>query len=188
MSTLLTKALQFILGVVILAGIAHVLSVLSMPQLASRNPAGRLGAGMEINTPFLLPDKTAGNTDLPFADPAMVTAVCPFDVTDGPVRLRLRTGEHFLSIVFLTNDGRISYAMTDKAALRRLIDIRILTEAQLRQVEAQDPDDEPVQELRVRVKELRGVVLVRALNPSASAAESNRALLQRMVCGPDSPA
>ncbi|MGL4635853.1 MAG: DUF1254 domain-containing protein [Beijerinckiaceae bacterium] len=188
MSSVLTKGLQFMLGVLILAGITHLLSVLMMPYLASNNPAQRLASGLEANAPFQLADKTAGSPDLPFADPAMVTAVCPFDVTDAPVRLQLRTGEHFLSIVFLTNDGRINYAMTDKAALRRVIDIRILTETQLRQVEAQDPDDEPVQELRIRVKDMRGVVVVRALNPVASAAEANRALLQRMVCGSDSPA
>ncbi len=187
MNRFLLKGLQFGLGVLILAGIAHLLSILLMPKVARHNPALQLLTTYDANAPVLLPDRTPVQTDMAFADPAMTAAICPFDVSEGPVRLRLRSGEHFMSLVFLNPDGRISYALTDKAAIRRLIDIRIVTETQLRQLEAQDPDDEPVQELRIRVKEQRGVVLVRVFNPVPSAAAGNRALLQRMVCGMDNP-
>jgi uncharacterized membrane protein len=187
MNRTLLGILRFGFGVLTLAGITHLLSILLMPHLAARNPAARLLATHDANAPVLLPEETPADASLPFADPALTTAICPFDVADGPVRLRLRSGEHFMSLVFLSPEGRVSYALTDKAAIRRLIDIRILTETQLRQLEAQDPDDEPVQELRIRVKETRGVVLVRVFNPSASTKDASRALLQRMVCGADSP-
>lgn len=182
--TELFRFAPFLAGALIVAGIVHIAAILLMPQVATLNAAARLLAGaapnaLEVLQPALDP---ADPLPLPFADPAAVTALCRFDIEDGPVRLRVPTGEGFLSVVILSPTGRVLLALTDRAATRRLLNIVLATPAQQRQLEAQDPEDEPVQELRVRLGETRGVAVIRALALRESEKRAVAAALARASC------
>ena len=61
----------------------------------------------------------------------------------------------------------------------------LVTAEQLRQLEAQDPDDEPVQEIRLRMAQLSGVALIRGLAIRQSDKEAMAALLARAICKPE---
>jgi uncharacterized membrane protein len=176
------RMIPFVLGTVFVAGIVHISTILLMPQLAGQTGAARLTGGAQVNVLEHLQQVSGDTLLLPFADPALQTATCHYNVSESPVRLRVQTGDYFMSVVFISENGRLTYALTDKAATRRIIDILVVTESQLRQVEAQDPDDEPIQELRLRVSEPRGLAIVRAFVPKASDQKAVAALLERSVC------
>jgi uncharacterized membrane protein len=180
---LFTRTMPFVLGTLLLGALVHVLSVLLLPGLAQDSAAARLARGGTVNQMESWP-QTGGSTspDMPFADPFMVSAVCRFDVSDEPLRLRIPTGDHFMSVLIMTETGRMTLGLTDKAASRRQLDVLLATPAQIRQLETQDPEDEPVQELRVTVSGQRGLVLLKALRPLASDAESVRGVLGRANC------
>jgi uncharacterized membrane protein len=182
MKGLVLKAAPFILGAGIIAGIVHGVSVLIMPQLAPRNAAALLSSGTQPNGMEHLRGAQTGKAALPFADPSLLTSLCRYDISEGPVRLRIATGDDFMSVVFLDPGGKVIYSLTDKAATRRQIDILIGSPAQIRQVEAQDPDDEAVQELRLRQASPQGIVVIRAMALRSSDTPQIAALLERSDC------
>jgi uncharacterized membrane protein len=176
------RMVPFVLGTGFVAGIVHISTILLMPQLAGQTAAARLTGGAQVNVLEHLQQINGDTMLVPFADPALQTATCYYNVSEAPVRLRVQTGDHFLSVVFISENGRLTYALTDKAATRRTIDVLLVTESQLRQVEAQDPDDEPIQELRLRVSEPKGLAVIRAFVPRTSDQQAVAALLERSVC------
>lgn len=186
LSDRLFRLAPFALGAFLVAGVVHIAIVLLVPGLAASNAAIRLMQGARVNALEILRPVQAGEQPpIPFADPALVTALCRFDIEDGPVRLRVPTGDAFLSVVLLSPRGRVLLALTDRAATRRLLNIVLLTAEQQRRLERDDPDDEPVQELRLRLSETRGVAVVRTLALRESEKRPLEAALGRAGCGQD---
>jgi uncharacterized membrane protein len=181
------RLLPFVTGAFLIAGIVHLAIVLLMPLIGSSHAGTRLAQQAQVNAMELLPPIRTGQEalPLPFADPAMITAICRFDLSDGPVRLRVPVGDSFLSITLLSPTGRVILSVTDKAATRRMLDMLLVTPEQLRQLEAQDPDDEPVQEIRLRMAQPSGVALIRGLAMRPGDKEPTAALLARAICKPE---
>ncbi len=180
--TLLRYA-PFVAGTLLVAGIVHLIAVLLAPRMATTSFAARYTTG-EANALRLLPP-VIGPADAlptPFADPALHWAACPYDLTEGPVRLRLQTGDQFLSVVALSPTGRVLLALTDRAASRRSLNILLASPSQLRQLDAQEGVDEDSQELRVRMEEPRGVAIVRVLALREAERVPAAALLGRVAC------
>jgi uncharacterized membrane protein len=176
------RYVPFALGALLLAGLVHVMAVLLLPTLAQDSAAARLSRGGTFNQMDGLQADSPAAVALPFADPFMEQVLCRFDVSEEPLRLRIPTGDHFMSVLVIMETGRITLGLTDKAATRRMLDVVLATPAQMRRLEAQDPEDEPVQELRVPLPALRGLVLLKALRPLPSDGESVRAVLVRANC------
>ncbi len=80
-------ALPIAVGLV-LAGIVHLVSVLIMPNFAERDAYSRLSVIGSTNTVAQIDDPTPFGAVLPATDPAFVTAVCLYDLGDGPLRLQ----------------------------------------------------------------------------------------------------
>jgi uncharacterized membrane protein len=172
------------IGALLVAAFVHIMIILLLPRVASSTAMARLSAGASVNALELLQPVAASHETLPFpfADPAMVTALCRYDIGDGPVRLRIPTGESFLSVALLAPGGKVLLSFTDRAATRRQLNVVLVTAEQQRQLEAQDPDDEPVQELRIRLPETRGVAMIRALALREADKEALAAAMSRSSC------
>ncbi len=179
----LLRYAPFVAGALLVAGIVHLSVVLIAPRLATASAGARFLAG-EPNALRLLPAVSAPTDPLPtpFADPALVTALCPYDLSEGPVRLRLQTGDQFLSIVALSPTGRVLLALTDRAATRRSLNILFATPVQLRQLDSLDGAEEEAQELRIRLDESRGVAVVRVLALRDAEKAPAAAQLGRILC------
>jgi uncharacterized membrane protein len=176
------RLMPIVLGIVCLAAIAHIASIMLMPHVSTRNPAEKLSKTFPVNQLELIdPDKPSSFT-LPFADPAMRMAVCAFDISEKPVRVVIETGGQFISVVFMQPDGKIFYSVTDKSAIQRKLDLVVATQAQIVALESQDPDDEAVQEWRLRAPETKGLVLIRAHVPRLRQSAEVQALLGRTEC------
>ncbi len=175
--------LAWLAGVLIIAGIVHLCSILIMPQIAPNTPYARIAARTPVNRFVLLPPVAPGESALPFEDPAMALGACRFDLTRGPVRLRGQLAAD--ALVLLSFHGRTAqtfYAMTDRSALRGAIDVVVATRDQLDEIESHDTEDELPQELRLEAPSLQGFMLVRALAERPSLMGEARERLSSLSC------
>lgn len=173
----LLTVLLYALGVLFVAGLVHLVSILAMPALAPDDAFTRLSALARAGQLVLLPRPLPGHELTPYEDPALAQAVCLFDLSRGPMHVHAEADhDGFLTLSFRSRNGRVFYALTDQAAAHGQIDIRVLTSAQLEAVEAEDDEDNPPQELRLVAPQMRGFVLINALaaHPSERAAAEAR--------------
>lgn len=172
----------FAVAAVLLAVLIHILSVLVLPAVAMRTSGGLLAVRAGSEGIRVLPPG-APSAATPFADPAMVTAICPFDLADGAFRIRAQMADSFTSLVILSPSGAVLHGITDKAATRRVLDVIVGTNLQIRTLEGQDPDDRPAQEIRLRVPAGQGLAVLRSLAARPSDAAAVTEILRRTQCG-----
>jgi uncharacterized membrane protein len=172
----------FLIGSALLTLLVHLTSLLLLPTLATRDAYSRLSEVVPANSAELLPSPTRDATVLPFTDPATVTAICRYDVSDQPVRLRVSAPGTTVGIVFMRRGARIFYMLNDRSAVRGVIDVLLVTAEQLTRVEAEDPDDQPVTEIRLVVPEASGAAVVRALATTPGSVPAIEAQLSETVC------
>ena len=159
----LLAALLWLLGVLAIAGITHIAAIFALPELVAKDTSARISELAKPGQLTLL--RTGANKQvMPFADPAMVQSVCPFDLSQGGLRLHADVeGGRLLTFSFRTSAGQAFYSMTDLAAQQGKIDVVVLTAAQLEIVEAEDDEDDPSQDLRLGAPGPQGFVIVSAL-------------------------
>src|ERR1700682_2805084 len=160
----LLAALLWLLGVLAIAGITHIVAIFALPGIAAKDTYARNSELAKPAQLTILPPTRPDKQFVPFADPAMVQFVCPFDLSQGGLRLHAAAeGDRLLTFSFRTSAGLVFYSMTDLAAQQGKIDVVVLTAAQLEIVEAEDDEDDPSQDLRLVAPEPRGFVFVSAL-------------------------
>ena len=76
-----------ILGGVLLGGIVHLATVIILPRTATQDAYARLTAIAPVNTVVALPAPTPEKAVMPFMDPAFASAVCRYDLSQGPLKL-----------------------------------------------------------------------------------------------------
>jgi uncharacterized membrane protein len=165
-----------------LAGIVHLGSVLAIPRLTKPNADDRLAALVPLHAMTLMPRAEPGNAGLPYGDPSAAVAVCRFDLAEGPVRVEATPGGGFMSFAFYTPTGGVFYALTDRSATRGRLEVVLVTQAQLEELQANDPEDEPVSELRLVAPGRTGFVTVRTLALEPGLLEDAEARLRSAKC------
>jgi uncharacterized membrane protein len=181
----LARALVVVLAGLLLGGIVHLGSVLALPSLATRNADTRLAVLADRHQVSLVPAGSAAAQAIPFQDPAAALAICRFDLSAGPVRVKATPGDAFMSIAFHTPTGGVFYALTDRSATKGSMEALIVTQAQLDALQANDPEDEPVRELRLVSPRRTGFVTYRSLALEPGLREEAEALLGTARCSPE---
>ncbi|HBH41892.1 MAG TPA: hypothetical protein DDW26_08300 [Rhizobiales bacterium] len=77
----------YIVLCLVLAGLIHIVAVLTLPMLAPKNANARLAALGPVNTMIELPAAAPGRQVMPMMAPDVRYAVCRFDLANGPIRL-----------------------------------------------------------------------------------------------------
>jgi uncharacterized membrane protein len=178
-------ALGYGLATLFVAGVAHLASVLALPHLASRDSFARIAQAVpHLHRFALLPQPAPGAELTPRQDPMLARAACRFDLAGGPVRLRVDLSQldGLLLLSFHDRQGSTFYAMTDRGALRGRIDIRVVTPRQLEDIQAEDPDDEIPQDLRLVAPGAEGFILAGSLALDGADMESARGRLSLVAC------
>src|SRR5579863_368667 len=152
-----------------IAALVHIAAILIIPLTATRDAFARLTPLGPVNATIPLEQPGPRARLLPYRDPAVASAFCRFDLTNGPLRVKTPAdGSGFVSLSFHTRRGGIFYAITDKAATRGGLEALVVTEMQLRGLEAKDDEDTPVQDLRVVSTATEGFVMIRAFSEEPS--------------------
>lgn len=153
-----------ILGGMLLGGIVHLATVIILPRTATQDAYARLTPIVPVNTVVALPAPTPEKAVMPFMDPAFASAVCRYDLSQGPLKLTVPVNPGYTSVSFYTRYDVAYYAINDRAAGRRIIELDLMTTAQHDQV----PEDEEVtaaDRLIVESPTLTGLIAIRALAP-----------------------
>src|SRR5206468_11916041 len=113
----------------------------------------------------VLPTPGPKSRDFPYADPAVASSVCVYDLNSGPVRARVTLGHaDFASLSFHSRRGVAFYALTDRAAIKGRMEALLVTPEQLRALVARDDEDNPSDDLRIVSPTLKGFVMARVLS------------------------
>jgi uncharacterized membrane protein len=156
--------LIWILAVLAVAGVTHLIVIFALPGFVGQDTYAWISQLAKPGQVTVLPPARPDKQLIPFADPAMVQAVCPFDLSQGGLRLHADVGgDRLLALSFHTPAGKLFYSMTDLAAHDGKMDVVVLTAAQLETVEAEDDEENPSQDLRLLTPAARGFVLIGAL-------------------------
>ena len=134
------RLLFAIVGGVLLGGVVHLVSVLALPRIATQDAYSRLTPMTKLNAVTPLPLADPGNSPMPFMDPAFAIAVCRYDLSGGPIKLTVPVSQAYTSVSFYTRNDVAYYAINDRSAGRRVIELDLMTEAQ----HAELPEDEDV--------------------------------------------
>jgi uncharacterized membrane protein len=134
------RLLFTIIAGVLLGGIVHLVAVLALPRIATQDAYSRLTPMTKLNAVTPLPATEPGNTPMPFMDPAFAVAVCRYDLSDGPIKLTVPVSQAYTSVSFYTRNEVAYYAINDRSAGGRVIELDLMTEAQ----HAELPEEEDV--------------------------------------------
>lgn len=175
--------LLWLMGGALLGGIIHLATVLLLPRAATQNAYARLSAISPVNSVVAIPAPSADRAVIPFMDPAFAAAVCRYDLSNGPLKLTAPISPAYTSVSFYTRDGVAYYAINDRAAGRRVIELDLMTSAQ----RAQLPEDEEItaaDRLIVESPTDSGLIVLRALAPEPGMMDAARAALASARCQP----
>jgi uncharacterized membrane protein len=175
------RALLWVLAAILLGGIVHLSTVLAMPQAARQDAYARLEPLTPVNTMVPLTAPTADNAVMPFMDPAFATAVCRYDLSTGSLKLTTPVSQAYTSVTFYTRKSVAYYAINDRAAGRRMIELDLMTPEQ----HAQVPEEEDVtaaDRLIIESPGPVGLIVLRALVPEPGLMAMARKALAGASC------
>ena len=156
--------LLLLLGGALLGGIVHLATIIIVPRTATQDAYSRLSPITPVNKVVALPAPTPEKAVMPFMDPAFASAICRYDLSQGPVKLTVPISLAYTSVSFYTDRDIAYYAINDRSAGRRAIELSLMTTEQ----RAALPEDENVtaaDRLIVESPTLNGLISIHALAP-----------------------
>jgi uncharacterized membrane protein len=175
------RILLWIFGAVLLGGIVHLATVLVLPSAATQDAYSRLTPLTPVNAVVPLAQPAAQAAVMPFMDPAFAAAVCRYDLSAGSLKLTSPVSQAYTSVTFYTRTSVAYYAINDRAAGRRAIELDLMTPEQ----HAQVPEEEDVtaaDRLIIESPTTTGLVVLRALAPEPGLMATARRALAGAQC------
>ena len=170
-----------ILGGIVLGGIVHLVSVLALPGIASKDAYSRLSPIAKVNTVTVLPAAEPRNALIPYQDPAFASAVCRYDLAGGPIKLTVPVSHAYTSVSFYTRSEVAYYAINDRSAGRKVIELDLMTTEQHGAL----PEDEDVtaaDRLIIDSPTATGLIMIKALAPEPATMPQALASLAAATC------
>jgi uncharacterized membrane protein len=152
-----------------------------MPRAATQDAYSRLTPLTPVNKMVPLAAPTAEAEVMPFMDPAFATAVCRYDLSGGALKLVAPVSQAYTSVTFYTRKSIAYYAINDRAAGRRTIELDLMTAEQ----HAEVPEEEDVtaaDRLIIESPTTVGLIVVRALAPEPGLMQMARQTLASAAC------
>jgi len=158
------RLLFTIIAGVLLGGVVHLVSVLALPRIATQDAYSRLTPTTKLNAVTQLAPADPNNTLMPFLDPAFAVAVCRYDLSSGPIKLTVPVSQAYTSVSFYTRNEVAYYAINDRSAGKKVIELDLMTEAQHNDL----PEDEEItaaDRLIIDSPTATGLIVLKALAP-----------------------
>lgn len=170
-------ALLWGLAILFVGAVVHIVSILILPRTATRDAFAQVAQAAAPNRMQTLPKPRPGQDALAFRDPALASAVCRYDLEDGPLRVDAAVADAaFVSVSFHSRFGVPFYALNDRASNEGKIEVLLMSPSQLEKAEAADSEDGPVREVRVTSPTTEGFVLFDVMARVGGYAASEQAL------------
>ena len=175
------RLLFTIIAGVLLGGVVHLVSVLALPRIATQDAYSRLTPMTTENAVTALPLAEPNKAPMPFMDPAFAVAICRYDLTDGPLKLTVPVSQAYTSVSFYTRNEVAYYAINDRSAGRKVIELDLMTEEQHSEL----PEDEEVtaaDRLIIDSPTATGLIVLKALAPEPGLMPQAQAALAASSC------
>lgn len=173
--------LLLLLGGLLLGGIVHLGTVMMVPRTATQDAYARLSPVAPVNTITQIEAPQPDKALLTYMDPAFALAICRYDLSNGSLKFSVPVSQAYTSVTFYSRYDVAYYAINDRAAGRRVIELDLMTPEQ----RAQLPEDEDVtaaDRLIVETPTVTGLIAVRALAPEPGLMAMARASLAAAKC------
>ncbi len=177
------RLLLWLLGGVLLGGIVHLATVLMLPGMATQDAYSRLTPIAPVNAVTAVPPPAADKAVMPYMDPAFAIAVCRYDLSDGPLKFSVPVSLAYTSVSFYTRFDVAYYAINDRAAGRRVIELELMTADQRGEL----PGDEEItaaDRLIVESPTNTGLIVIKALAPEPGLLSAARNAVAAAQCVP----
>jgi uncharacterized membrane protein len=178
---MMIRLLFTIIAGVLLGLIVHLVSVLALPRIATQDAYSRLTPITKLNGVTVLPAADPSNTLMPFLDPAFAVAVCRYDLSSGSLKLTVPVSQAYTSVSFYTRNELAYYAINDRSAGKKVIELDLMTEAQHNDL----PEDEDVtaaDRLIIDAPTSTGLIVMKALAPEPGLMPQAQATLAASRC------
>ena len=175
------RLLFTIIAGVLLGGVVHLVSVLALPRIATQDAHSWLTPMTKLNAVTQLRPADPGNTLMPYLDPAFAIAVCRYDLSGGPIKLTVPVSQAYTSVSFYTRNEIAYYAINDRSAGKKVIELDLMTEAQHNDL----PEDEEVtaaDRLIIDSPTTTGLIVLKALAPEPGLMPQAQASLAASRC------
>lgn len=175
------RLLFTVIAGVLLGLIVHLVSVLALPRIATQDAYSRLTPITKLNAVSVLPPADPANTLMPFLDPALAVAVCRYDLSSGSIKLTVPVSQAYTSVSFYTRNEVAYYAINDRSAGKKVIELDLMTEAQHGDL----PEDEDVtaaDRLIIDSPTTTGLIVLKALAPEPGLMPQAQASLAASKC------
>jgi len=166
---------------VLLGFVVHLVSVLALPRIATQDAYSRLTPMTQQNAVTPLPLVDPDNSPMPFMDPAFAMAICRYDLSGGPIKLTVPVSQAYTSVSFYTRNEIAYYAINDRSAGKKVIELNLMTEAQHDDL----PEEEDVtsaDRLIIDSPTATGLIVLKALAPEPGLMPQAQASLAAASC------
>jgi uncharacterized membrane protein len=173
----------WLLGGALLGGIVHLVTVLELPRLAAQDAYSRLAPIAPVNKVVPVPPPSPEKSAIPFMDPAFAMAVCRYDLSRAPLKFSVPISQAYTSVSFYTRADIAYYAINDRAAGRRVIELDLMTQDQKNDL----PDNEEItaaDRLIVESPTNTGLIVIKALAAEPGLIGSAQDTLTAAKCQP----
>ena len=124
-----------------------------------------------------------GATLMPFMDPAFIMAVCRYDLSKGALGFSVPISPAYTAVSFYTRTNVAFYAINDRAAGRRAIELELMTTQQRDELPG-DEDVTAADRLIVESPASTGLILIKALVAEPGMLPAAREALAAARCRP----
>ena len=163
------------------AAIVHIAVLLMLPHFSDRDAWNRLAEAADFYKPVRI-DAIAGEVPIVRSlDPLFYASACRFDLSDGPVHVYTPGNVPYWSVSIYDRGGQNVYAFTDRATETGLLDVVVLTSAQMIETRKQLPE-EYSKAILVEAPVGEGIVVVRSFVPDQSWIPTATRFLRNLVC------
>lgn len=173
--------LLLLLGGALLGGIVHLATIILLPRTATQDAFARLTSDAPVNSVTALPQPRPEKAAMPFMDPAFAAGVCRYDLSNGPLKLTVPVSLAYTSVSFYTRYDVAYYAINDRAAGRRVIELDLMT-AEQKNAMPEDEDVTAADRLIVESPTVSGIIAIRALAPEPGLMPMAQATIANARC------
>jgi uncharacterized membrane protein len=175
------RVLFTIIAGVLLGGVVHLVSVLALPRIATQDAYSRLTPVTKLNTVTPLPLADPNSAPMPLMDPAFAMAICRYDLTGGSIKLTVPVSQAYTSVSFYTRNEVAYYAINDRSAGRKVIELDLMTDAQ-HEALPEDEDVTAADRLIIDSPTTTGLIVLKALAAEPGLMPQAQATLAASSC------
>lgn len=135
------RFLIWCLGVAMIAGVVHIVTIFGVPRYAVNDPWEEIGRFGPTGIFVALPRVGGAEASLPGLDPAMAQATCRFSLEDGPIRIKAMPPDVYWSLSLYDRRGLHVWGFDNRGAGQKAADVLVADGVQMAQLRENPPDE-----------------------------------------------